>query len=60
MKIQNKKTGIAVLILVTIEQAIKIVINNNFLTKNFLYCLLYYTLSLCSIGTIHGLILCCN
>lgn len=35
MKIQNKKTGIAVLILVTIEQAIKIVINNNFLDKKF-------------------------
>lgn len=33
MKIQNKKTCIAVLILVTIEQAIKIVINNNFLDK---------------------------
>ncbi|MBZ9626220.1 signal peptidase II [Clostridium sp. FP2] len=35
MKIQNKKTGIAVLILVTIEQVIKIVINNNFLDKKF-------------------------
>ena len=35
MKIQNKKTCIAVLILVTIEQAIKIVINNNFLDKKF-------------------------
>ncbi len=35
MKIQNKKTYIAVLILVTIEQVIKIVINNNFLDKKF-------------------------
>lgn len=35
MKVQNKKTCIAVLILVTIEQVIKIVINNNFLDKKF-------------------------
>ncbi len=35
MKIQNKKTCIAVLILVTIEQVIKVVINNNFLDKKF-------------------------
>lgn len=35
MKIQNKKTCIAVFILVTIEQVIKIVINNNFLDKKF-------------------------
>jgi signal peptidase II len=35
MKIQNKKTCISVLILVTIEQVIKIVINNNFLHKKF-------------------------
>lgn len=35
MKIQNKKTCIAVLILVTIEQVIKIAINNNFLDKKF-------------------------
>ncbi|MGH4122618.1 MAG: signal peptidase II [Clostridium sp.] len=35
MKIQNKKTCIAVLILVTIEQVIKIVINNNFLDRKF-------------------------
>jgi len=35
MKIQNKKTGIAVLILVTIEQVIKVVINNNLLDKKF-------------------------
>ncbi|MBW9145839.1 signal peptidase II [Clostridium sp. CM027] len=33
MKIQNKKTYIVVLILVTIDQVIKIVINNNFLDK---------------------------
>ena len=35
MKIQNKKTYMAVLILITIEQVIKIVINNNFLDKRF-------------------------
>lgn len=35
MKIKNKKTYIAVLILITIEQAIKIVINNNFLDKKY-------------------------
>ncbi len=35
MKIQIKRTYIAVLILVTIEQVIKIVINNNFLEKKF-------------------------
>lgn len=35
MKIQNKKTCIAVFILVTIEQVIKIIINNNFLDKKF-------------------------
>lgn len=35
MKIQNKNTHIAVLILVTLEQVIKIVINNNFLDKKF-------------------------
>ncbi|SFB09899.1 signal peptidase II [Clostridium frigidicarnis] len=33
MKIQNKKTYLAVLILVTIDQVIKIVINNNFFDK---------------------------
>lgn len=35
MKIQNKKTGIAVLILITIEQVIKIEIYNNFLNRKF-------------------------
>lgn len=35
MKIQNKKTWISVFILITIEQVIKIVINNNFLNKRF-------------------------
>jgi signal peptidase II len=35
MKIQNKRTYIAVLILVTIEQGIKIVINSNFFDKKF-------------------------
>ncbi|MGH4119144.1 signal peptidase II [Clostridium sp.] len=35
MKIQNKKTGIAVFILVTIEQVIKIVIYNSFLNRKF-------------------------
>ena len=33
MRIQNKKTWIGVFILITIEQVIKIVINNNFLYK---------------------------
>lgn len=33
MKIQNKKTWIGMVILITIEQVIKIVINNNFLHK---------------------------
>lgn len=33
MKIENKKTWIAVLILVTIEQVVKIIINNHFLDK---------------------------
>lgn len=33
MKIQNKKTYLAVLILVTIDQVIKIVISNNFFDK---------------------------
>lgn len=37
MKIQNKKTWIGVLILITIEQVIKIVINNTFLDKRFIY-----------------------
>lgn len=35
MKIQNKKTCAAVLILVTIEQVIKIIISNSFLDKRF-------------------------
>lgn len=35
MKIQNKKTYLAVIILVTIDQAIKIVINNNFFDEKF-------------------------
>jgi len=35
MKIKNKKTWISVFILITIEQTIKIVINNNFLNKRF-------------------------
>ncbi|MBU3219798.1 signal peptidase II [Clostridium algidicarnis] len=35
MRIQNKKTNLAVLILVTIDQIIKIVINNNFFDKRF-------------------------
>jgi signal peptidase II len=33
MKIQNKKTWISIFILITIEQLIKIVINNSFLEK---------------------------
>lgn len=33
MKVQNKRTCLAVLLLVSIEQVIKIVINNNFLDK---------------------------
>jgi signal peptidase II len=33
MKIQNKRTCLSVLLLVSIEQVIKIVINNNFLDK---------------------------
>lgn len=35
MKIQNKKTWIGVFILITIEQVIKIVINNKFFDKRF-------------------------
>lgn len=35
MKIENKRTWIGILILITIEQTIKIVINNNFLDKRF-------------------------
>lgn len=35
MKVQNKKTWIGVFILITIEQGIKIVINNSFLDKRF-------------------------
>ena len=35
MKTENKKIYLTVFILVTIEQAIKIVINNNFLDKKF-------------------------
>ncbi len=44
MRIQNKKTNLAVLILVTIDQVIKIVINNNFFDKRFpiLHPLLYF------------------
>ncbi|WP_368487981.1 signal peptidase II [Clostridium sp. BJN0013] len=44
MKVQNKKTRIAVIILVIIDQVIKIIINNNFLDKTFpiLSSLLYF------------------
>ncbi|KAB3527356.1 signal peptidase II [Alkaliphilus serpentinus] len=35
MKIENKKTWMGVLLLVSIEQIIKIIINNNFLDKSF-------------------------
>lgn len=44
MKVQNKNTWLAVITLVTIEQVIKVVINNNFLDKKFtiLPSLLYF------------------
>lgn len=35
MKVKNRKTFIVVLILITIEQVIKIIINNNFMDKRF-------------------------
>lgn len=35
MKIENKKTWLGILILITIEQTIKIIINNSFFDKRF-------------------------
>jgi len=44
MKIKNKKTWIGVFVLIIVEQVIKIIINNNFLSKRFpiLPSLLYF------------------